>query len=170
LIPLLEESCPPSQATDPCVQCDQEKCCTVDDACTKSPECTAIIACIPNSATYEDVSTCMGMHPAGADAFAQRTACRQVLCSYTPACMGSTKPPACDACYLAHCPDSFAELIGTPDGFDIYYTCYGGPCAMIQDVAQFETCLAMCRTMYPSAVTAFDDFLLCQSARCPTDC
>jgi hypothetical protein len=171
LIPLLQETCPPAQDTDTCVRCDHEKCCTVDDACTKNPECVAVINCLPDTATYGDVATCMMMHPGGALAFTQRFACRQVLCTTTSACPTATKPLPCDACYLAHCPDSFAELVGTEDGFDLYYTCYGGPCAMIQnDVKQFEACLAMCRTMYPSAATAFDDFLLCESTRCPTDC
>ena len=103
--------------------------------------------------------------PGRRQAFTQRSACRQVLCTNPTNCPG-TKLSSCDACFLAACPDSFAELIGTPDGFALYYTCLGGPCAAATDPAQLESCILTCEGMYPDASAAFDDFYLCASTRC----
>jgi hypothetical protein len=170
-IALLNETCPPSQKTDPCARCDDEKCCAADDACNASPECAAILACLPTTPTYGDVAGCVAMHPAGALVFTQRFACRLILCTATAACGGPGTLGECDACFIPACPDTFAELVGTPDGFDLYYTCRGGPCAMITtDVQQYLDCLAMCRKMYPAAALAFDDWYLCATTRCPTHC
>jgi hypothetical protein len=170
-IALLNETCPPSQKTDPCARCDDEKCCAADDACNANPECVAAIACLPDNATYGDLSTCMAMHPAGAMAFAQRFACRQVLCTATPACGGPGTLATCDACFIPACPDTYAELVGTPDGYDLYYACFRGTCEMFKtSVTQYLDCIVMCKQMYPSEARAFDDWYVCATTRCPTAC
>jgi hypothetical protein len=166
---LLNETCPPSQNADPCQRCDDEKCCAADDACNAQPECVAIIDCFHQAVSLGDLSTCLAMHPAGALTFTQRFACREVLCTSTPACPpaspGSGIPP-CDLCVISQCPDTFAELVGTPDGYDLYLVCVGSQCGPISDMS----CLFTCRDMYPEAAPAFDAWFLCATQRCPSAC
>ncbi len=167
LIPLLEETCPPSQETDPCLKCDHESCCTIDDACTASKECSAIIDCLNTATTTPEVLACVNDHPGGAGIFAQRFACRDVHCTNTVACLG--KPPgACAVCEVTQCPDVFAELVGTPDGLNLLYGCVLSGCQGLTNPDQYVACLQTCKGKFPAAGLAFDDFFLCASTRC--DC
>jgi hypothetical protein len=156
---LLRQECGTSIASDPCLECEQEKCCQSLDDCMDEPDCEGYRACVdacPNEfLRLEDAEACRLQcsveFPRGQELSQRRVQCRGIRCSVE--CLGGD---ACDECTQAACGDVNVACYIDPSCMAF------GTCFYLCPEASEESCLQYCKLRHPSAdMNLFKAYLEC---------
>ena len=166
---LLNDTCGPTKETDPCFQCEEEKCCESQAACNAEPDCAAYKACFSacpakdGSLDATCVYGCGTSHKNGANAFGGLYACMSYYCAIeqTVSRCDEAKRSPCQVCAFETCGDRSADLASAPGGFLLVrciVTCAVGD----------EACDGACYAKYPAALDAYQRYGECIAAACPS--
>lgn len=169
--PIIHQTCPTGTDTNPCYLCEDNNCCHTYDACAADSECTALKTCLKDcyapgpdggvDAGAQGCSLfCNGQYPKGVAHWAERRTCMDVHCLKE---CGAGTPDPCVSCAMSKCPEAYANLHGTQDGYLLW------DCTALCATGD-KTCIDACIAKYPSAKAAFDAFGLCNVTRCGTQC
>lgn len=152
----------PSDETNTCWKCQEEKCCDTDAACADDEKCTEYFRCYQDCLSLKGTQECLDECDATVGAEHYEGVSRKLGCVLTLCDEECGTTDACAVCINDNCGAELArcERIASCSRASV---CVG-------DCGGVQTCVEGCFAEYPGSENLLSEILACTQARCEDLC